>query len=192
MPNFFSKFPKIDYKFADGTIQRLTDINIKYALSDLVKTTTDVFYPFTYRDQDRPDILADKYYDSSDYYWLFLLSNDIFDINHDLPLPELVLNRYLALKYKDDAIANGYTENLDDVLGYCFETIHHYEDSAGYIIDLNGYVTLGNTSSVSIFDYEFKENEKKRSVKFVEASRKTQVRNELEDNLRKLRSDLGQ
>ena len=192
MPNFFSKFPKIDYTFPDGTVHKLTDINIKYSLSDLVKSKADTFYPFSYRDHDRPDILADKYYDSDNYYWLVLMSNDIFDINHDFPISNDVFNSYLISKYKDDAVQAGYSLNPDDVLTYCFTQIHHYEDSDGYIIDLNSFLTLGNTTSVLIYDYEFKLNESKRAIKFVDASRKTIIQEELESKLRKLRADLGQ
>lgn len=192
MPNFFTKFPKIDYKFADGTTKTLVDINIKYALSDLVKSTTDAFYPFAYRDQDRPDILSDKYYDSSDYYWLLLMSNDVFDINHDLPISQNIFNKYIVSKYKADAIATGLTENDNDVISYTFSTVHHYEDRDGYYIDKKSYDTLGNTRLVYIYDYEFQANEDKRNIRLLESSRKTQVKNELEANLRKLRADLNQ
>lgn len=189
MPNLYSKYPKIDYKFADGTTRTLTDINIKYGLSELVKSTSDAFYPFVYREQDRPDILADKYYDSDNFYWLVLLSNGIFDVQHDLPIKHDDFNKVLVNKYKADALSAGYTENLDDVLGYCFETIHHYEDKDGYIIDFDSFLTLGQTKSVTIFDYEFKLNESKRAIKFVEASRASTVQSELDDKLRKLRAD---
>ena len=189
MPNLYSKYPKIDYKFADGTTRTLTDINIKYGLSELVKSTSDAFYPFVYREQDRPDILADKYYDSDNFYWLVLLSNGIFDVQHDLPIKHDDFNKVLVNKYKADALSVGYTENLDDVLGYCFETIHHYEDKDGYIIDFDSFLTLGQTRSVTIFDYEFSLNESKRAIKFVEASRASTVQSELDDKLRKLRAD---
>lgn len=192
MPNFFSKFPKIDYTFPDGTVHKLADINVKYALSDLVKSKADVFYPFAYRDQDRPDILSDKYYDSPNFYWLVLLSNDIFDIHHDFPIKNNTFNDYLISKYKDDAVLAGKTLNPDDVLAYCFNTIHHYEDKDGFIIDKNSFVTLGNTRAVSIYDYEFHLNESKRAIRFIEASRKSQIQEELDNKLRKLRADLGQ
>lgn len=189
MPNLYSKFPKIDYKFADGTTRTLTDINIKYGLSDLVKSSADTFYPFIYREQDRPDILADKYYDSDNYYWLVLLSNGVFDVQHDFPIKSDDFNRFLVNKYKSDALIAGYTENLDDILGYCFESIHHYEDKDGFAIDLDSFLTLGQTRSVTIFDYEFKLNESKRAIKFIQASRASQVQSELDDKLRKLRAD---
>jgi len=189
MPNLYSKYPKIDYKFADGTTRTLTDINVKYGLSELVKSSTDAFYPFVYREQDRPDILADKYYNSDNYYWLVLLSNGVFDVQHDFPIKTDDLNRVLVNKYKADALVAGYTENLDDVLGYCFETIHHYEDKGGFVIDFDSFLTLGQTRSVTIFDYEFKLNESKRAIKFIEASRASTVQAELDDKLRKLRAD---
>jgi hypothetical protein len=192
MPSYFSKFPKITYKFPDGTEHTLADINIKYAMSDLVKSKSEVFYPFAFRDGDRPDILSDKYYDSPDYYWLVLMSNDVFDVNYDLPVSSEVFNKVLVNKYTEDAVAAGYTDNFDDVMGYCFETIHHYEDSDGHIIDFDSFQTLGNTKSVTIFDYEFNLNEEKRAIRFIEASRTSQVQTELEDKLRKLRADLGQ
>lgn len=190
MPKLYSKYPKIDYKFADGTTRTLTDINIKYGLSELVKSTTDVFYPFAYREQDRPDILADKYYDSDNFYWLVLLSNDVFDVYHDFPMKQDDFNRYLVNKYKNEAILAGYTSNFDDILGYTFETIHHYEDKDKFIIDYNSFLTLGNTRSVTIFDYEFRLNESKRAIRFIESSRSSQVEEELDDKLRKLRANL--
>lgn len=192
MPTFFSKFPKIDYTFADGSIHNLTDINVKYALSSLVKTSSDTFYPFTYREQDRPDVLSDKYYDSSDYYWLVLMSNDIFDINHDFPLSNSVFNSYLGNKYKANALLAGHTANLDDIMAYCFDTIHHYEDSQGYVIDHDSYINLGNTKFVSIFDYEFKLNESKRTIRLMQNSSKSIIKAELENNLRNLRASVGQ
>jgi hypothetical protein len=192
MPTYFSKFPKITYKFPDGTEHTLTDINVKYSISDLVKSKSEVFYPFNFRDGDRPDILADKYYDSVDYYWLVLTSNEVFDVNHDLPITAEVFDKFLVHKYTEDAVAAGYTDDFNDVLGYCFETIHHYEDSEGYIIDLDSFLTLGNTKSVTIYDYEFQLNESKRAIRFIEASRTSQIQTELEDKLRKLRADLGQ
>lgn len=190
MPNLYSKYPKIDYKFADGSTRTLVDINIKYGLSDIVKSSTNVFYPFAYREQDRPDILADKYYDSDNYYWLVLLSNDVFDVYHDFPIKTDDFNRFLVNKYTSDALVAGYTNNFDDVLGYTFETIHHYQDKDGDIIDYNSFLTLGNTRSVTIYDYEFRLNESKRAIQFIEASRVNQVEEELDDKLRKLRANL--
>lgn len=188
MPNFYKKFPKIDYTFADGTTRTLTDINIKYGLSELVKSTSDIFYPFAYRDQDRPDILADKYYDTDDLYWLVLLSNNVFDVYHDFPIKHEDFNRYLVKKYADNALLAGYTQNFDDVLGYCFETIHHYEDKDGYIIDHASFLVLGNTKAIFIFEYETKINESKRAIKFIQASRAGEVQDELDTKLRKLRA----
>lgn len=189
MPSFFRNYPKINYKFADGTTQNLVDLTVKFTLSDIVKNESSVFYPFGWRDHDRPDSLADKYYASSDYYWLVLMSNDIFDVHHDLPISAETFNEFLTERYKEDAMAAGYTESVPDVIAYCSSTVHHYEDSEGYYIDHKSYIDLPNAKAVSIYDYEFLLNESKRSVNLLEASRKNSITYELENKLRQIKSE---
>lgn len=192
MINYFSKYPKIEYKFYNNTTQTLVDINIKYTISDVAKSKSQVFYPFQWRDGDKLGSLANSYYDSVKYYWLVLQSNDIFNPYFDLPLTDEIFMDYLVNKYKVEALNNGYTENINSILEYCFQTIHHYEDKDGFIIDLNSFVTLGDTSSISIYDYEFQLNEDKRSIRLIENSKKTAIENELDDKLRTLKAELGQ
>lgn len=182
MANYFRNFPKIQYKFADGTTQTLADINIKYQLSDVVTDTADVFYKYTWRDSDRPDSLADKYYDSSDYYWLVLQSNKIFDINYELPLSEEEFNSYLFEKYSDKVEA----KNIETVLLYTTETVYQYEDADGYVIDEDTYIANGG-KAISIYDYEFNVNENKRNIKLIEYTRALDIKNELEQKLKKLK-----
>lgn len=187
MPNLFKPYPKIDYKFADGATMNLTDLMVKFVLSDFIRQESSAFYPFNWRDGDRPDTIANKYYNLSDYYWLVLMSNDVFDVFHDMCVPHNIFHNYLVEKYKADAIANGYTENLEDVLMYCSSTPHHYEDVDGYIIDYQSHIELPNTKEVSIYEYEFNENENKRQIRLIDTSLKSRVQNELEDKLRQVR-----
>lgn len=189
MANYFKDFPKINYQFADGTTQTLVDLNVKYQLSDMVLDTADVFYRFAWRDSDRPDSLADKYYDSSDYYWLVLQSNQIFDINYELPFNEQQFNDYLLKKYKDKVDA----PNIEEVLSYCISTTHHYEDKDGDIIDQETYINSGSAAKeVSIYDYEFLLNENKRNIKLIESTRAHKIKTELDRKLRKLKSENGE
>lgn len=185
MANYFSNLPKIEYTFADGTKHQLADINIKFKLSDNAVNSADIFYKFSYRDSDRPDSLAEQYYGTPDYYWIVLASNQIFDLNHELPMPEAIFTKYLIEKYKDD-IDN---TNPEAILDYCTGTIHHYEDEDGYIIDYDTFISQGNTKSVTIFDYEFNKNEAKRNIKIIEDTRAKQIKYELEDKLRAIRAD---
>lgn len=186
MPNYFSKYPKIEYTFADGTIQQLTDINVRLQLSSEVSAKTDAFYPYGWREQDRPDTIADKYYNSEDLYWLVLQSNNIYDAYHELPMGESVFIKYLRNKYKDMV----EEDNLENILDYVTSTIHHYEDKDGFIIDEETFLTVGNTRSVTIFDYEFDLNEKKRQVRLLDSKISRAVVEELEDKLRKIKSEI--
>lgn len=192
MPTFFRQFPKIDYTFADGTNQTLNDLTVKFVMSDIVRMESNVFYPFGWRDHDRPDTIAEKYYASSDYYWLVLMSNNIFDVFHDLPIKLESFDEYIRVKYKEDAMSNGYSESLNDVVAYCASTVHHYEDVDGYYIDHQTHIDNPNTKSVSIYDYEFNLNEQKRPINLLEASRKNAIMYELENKLRQVKSQSEQ
>lgn len=188
MANYFKEYPKIDYIFADGTIQNLVDLNIKFDLSDVVKSTHDVFYPFGWRDTDRPDSIADKYYDTSNFYWLVLMSNSVFDINHDLPIPQEAFYDYLTVKYKDDVIANGGTENLESILDYLTTHPHHYEDIDGYVIDYDTFLLSADNKMVSLFDHEVNTNETKREIRLLDSSRASRIQTELESKLRTIKA----
>lgn len=183
MARFFYNFPKIDYKFADGSTQKLVDINVKFNLSDASKKTDGLYYPFIWRESDRLDILADKYYGTSDYYWLVMMANDVYDAFHDTPMPTDIFNKYLINKYKQESSQ----VNDKEILEYCLSTIHHYEDNDGYWIDLETFTTKGYTKSVSIYDYEFDLNEKKKSIKLVDNERASSVKSELEKRLKEVK-----
>lgn len=184
MARFFYNFPKIDYKFADGTTRNLADLNVKFNLSDASKRTDALFYPFTWREGDRLDILADKYYKSSDFYWLVMMANEVYDAFHDIPMDSNIFVKYLVNKYKEQS----NQLNDEDVLEYCLSTIHHYEDEDGYWIDLETFTTKGNTKSISIYDYEFSINEAKKQIKLVDDEKASTVKNELEKRLKEVKT----
>ena len=89
----FRYFPKIFYP---GTIEKngtLSDLHecaniiLGARFREVLKDNAFVFYPYTIHDDDRPDIIAHKYYGSSDYTWIIFYANDILDPLYDWPLP---------------------------------------------------------------------------------------------------------
>lgn len=185
MTDYFRNFPKIDYKFKDGTTQKLVDLNIKFKLSEITRMSSQAYYPYSWSDGERADTLADKYYDNSSFYWLVLLSNGIFDVNHELPMNDTIFIKYLINKYKSES--DGDSEK--DVLDYCSSTIHHYEDSDGFWIDFESFQTVGNTTSVTIYDYELDINEKKRQVELISNTVSGKVKAEFQEKLAQLKAE---
>lgn len=196
-PNYFREFPTIEYKvdLESNKTYQMRNIMIRSRIVDAVKDKDRTFYPYTIRDFDRPDTIAEKYYGSSEYYWVVLYSNSIFDVYTELPMHKRTFDAFLAKKYESytlaaDAhfgvIAGSPGNAKDRLLLYLNEVIHHYEDGDGMIVDLETYVSDPNPNKkiVSIFDYEFKLNESKREIKLLDSRLLQQFVSEIEDSLK--------
>ena len=144
------------------------------------KLRTDVFQDLTFFTKfnvigdDRPDNVADNFYDDPTLDWIVLLSNNIVNVQSEWPLSQADFFTYLSEKYPDENVL--------------YSGIHHYEanevkTSTDVIIIPSG-IRVGVGQSVSFFDeglnqqvtktdvaspvtnymYEQKLNDKKREI----------------------------
>ena len=144
------------------------------------KLRTDVFQDLTFFSKfnvigdDRPDNVADNFYDDPTLDWIVLLSNNIVNVQSEWPLSQADFFTYLSEKYPDENVL--------------YSGIHHYEanevkTSTDVIIIPSG-IRVGVGQSVSFFDeglnqqvtktdvaspvtnymYEQKLNDKKREI----------------------------
>lgn len=190
MTKYFQKFPKISYKFyLDNTLveQQLVNIQLKYGISKLVKNINGSFYKFITRDHDRIDALSHKYYGNVDRYWLIPFSNNSFDWYYDFTLSNIIFLEYLYRKYKQDAIDDDIVDTKNNVINYLKTKIHHYEDSDGFIIDLDTYtIETGDKRIVYYYDYEDENNENKRNINLLT----NQLAGQAEKELNKLLNEV--
>lgn len=137
---YFSYFP---YGFLDVSKKEkilVTDIIRAVQLGGGFKGATDIYLPM-YRamDNETPELISLKFYDTVAYGWIIMLLNEKFDRYHDFPVSDTILVEYCTQKYGDP---NG---------------VHHYVDLDGQIVDqFSGGVPVTN------YEYETAENEKKR------------------------------
>ena len=112
------------------------------------KLRTDVFQDLTFFTKfnvigdDRPDNVADNFYDDPTLDWIVLLSNNIVNIQSEWPLSQADFFTYLSEKYPDENVL--------------YSVIHHYEanevkTSTDVIIIPSG-IRVGVGQSVSFFD----------------------------------------
>ena len=112
------------------------------------KLRTDVFQDLTFFTKynvigdDRPDNVADNFYDDPTLDWIVLLSNNIVNIQSEWPLSQADFFTYLSEKYPDENVL--------------YSGIHHYEanevkTSTDVIIIPSG-IRVGVGQSVSFFD----------------------------------------
>ena len=132
---YFKSFPYTLYSLDNTTtVQVVTDITNRVALSDEVKTNLSLFDEYDIKDGETPELVADKFYSNPELHWLILHYNEIIDPRFDWPLDTNNFNRQVASKY---ANVNG---------------IHHYEDASGNYV--NGNVYLISSSDFTEFNID--------------------------------------
>ena len=100
MAAFFSHFPTILY-----SNNATTNIIAKVKFQESVKKNLAVFYSYTVKDGERPDQIAEKYYEDASYDWLVYMSNDIVDPYHEWPRTQSDMESLITAKYGSAANA---------------------------------------------------------------------------------------
>lgn len=187
--SFFRDMPSITYRgrAAPNIISRI-------ALPQSMLRSGELYHPYVIEDGDRPEVIADLYYNDVSLDWLVRLANNIYDEASQWPLTQNQLERHLKVKYPS--------------VEYTLSTIDHYKlkssvpniDSAAYgALTLsakkywyksdtnNGYIFIKKDwdvtpetwngfvggerdywSPVSIYDKEFDANEQKRFIRLID------------------------
>ena len=177
---YFKELPNLEYlsQLPDANSNE-TYITVKN-LFKRAKLRTDIvniitaFQYYQIKDNERPDVVASKLYDDSELDWVILITNNITNIREQWPLSSQDLYYYMIDKYGSD-------ENISG--------IHHYETTevkdeynrlvvpSGLQVDANfsvtysklnnAIVTISPVKSVSNYEYEINENEKKRKIRIL-------------------------
>jgi hypothetical protein len=98
MSRYFEYFPTIEY---EG--QQVKDITRRNSFTKLVSTNPLLYLPYTVKEGQRPEDIANFYYGSTDYVWLVYISNNIIDPYHQWPMAEADFNNYLIEKYGEQS-----------------------------------------------------------------------------------------
>jgi hypothetical protein len=167
---------KVWYVLNTGQTISINDISKHIVISSKWKNDPRVQLQYTIKDAELPHQLAYRMYGSVDLYWVILLANDISDLNHQWPLTPIQVDSYITTKYPNN--------NPSDV--------HHYISPNGLIADLLSIyvlygattdaqaISIGNLSSVSIYDYEHALNDLKRNIIIIDPDSVRSVVNEYE------------
>ena len=147
MSNYFNRVPDFEY------VSRLPDANIsdyipvknlfkRGQLREDIFQDLSVFTKYQIKGDDRPDNVADNFYDDPTLDWIVLLSNNIVNVQSEWPLSQADFFTYLSEKYPDENVL--------------YSGIHHYEanevkTSTDVIIIPSG-IRVGVGQSVSFFD----------------------------------------
>lgn len=116
MSKYFDKIPTLLYNI-DGkqltTYQTATNIFFRVRVIRNILDNISAYYDYLVKDDDTPEILAEKVYGDIEAHWIILMANQVVDSQYDWPLNNQDFNKYIIKKY--GSISNAKTQ------------IHHYE-----------------------------------------------------------------
>ena len=157
---YFKYFPLVGYDvYGDTNVSRFQNItNLLIRVRKKIEITNSaLFQQYFVIDGDRPDTLAYQFYGDSTLHWLILHTNYLSNPYYDWPLTYYDLNKYVTKKYGEANI----------------NSIHHYEDSDGNIVEAPGTVLTttndiaGAAEAITNFMHEENLNDKKRPINII-------------------------
>lgn len=110
---YFQMIPAVDYDVdGDGTTKVAIDILRRVKLRAESLLDGAIFYNYQMQDGDNAEIIADKYYGSSQYHWVVLMMNNILDHTYDLTLNDNNFEGYINATYGSYPRASGLSVDL--------------------------------------------------------------------------------
>ena len=177
---YFQTLPKLIFS---GTQSSQLATNLLARVNVVTSMLTDplIFYTYDIQDGDTPEIIAHKYYQDIERFWIVLIANQIFDPQWDWPLSSSVFNDYLSQKYTPEQLNEVYeyqkiitktgtvsgtvtTETIiidEDTYNNLEESTETYTtNTEPVVVNIKGHI-LDN------FSYEYNLNESKKSIKLL-------------------------
>jgi len=127
---YFSMFPTVEY--CDNQV---VNIMARNKIIDAIKNLTYVYYEYTVKDYERPDILANTYYGNYKHAWLIFYANDIYDPIREWVLSERDFTKYLNYKYREENYSSIWNSGID------------YKDNDTVIYQDAVYICIANHTS---------------------------------------------
>ena len=162
MARYFETFPKLLYDI-DNTknFKLVTDIFRRIKVREQLKENAALFSKYSVPSGEQPETTSYKHFGTTDYFWIILLLNDITDRYYGWPLSDQDFEKYVTDKYTNP------------------QGVHHYEitqssgpqtgngpDDYSHKIEVNE--TEAGAESVSNYEYERREQDKKRNIKLLD------------------------
>lgn len=122
------------------------DISQNVRVRKEILESVTLYDEYDIRDGETPEIIAEKVYGLPEYHWVVMLCNERYNYVDDFPLAQYELEKHITNKYGTNVYG-----------------IHHYVNSAGYIVDSS----VSGAVSVSNYQYETDLNESKRRIKLI-------------------------
>jgi hypothetical protein len=190
MSEFFVHYPQISYDIS-GTkpakVKTVINLMERAKIKNVVLDDIVSYFPYSIKENQRPDHVSVEIYGDVKYTWLIFLINDIQDPIYDWPLGTREFGSYIKDKYGTLSIAKN--------------TIHHYEKivrmrteatgttdaipEATLEVDETTYNTLDEDwrNIKYCYNWEVDRNEAKRDIKLIDRNYVSDILSEHSEKL---------
>ena len=161
MAKYFRYFPKTIYSLnGSNSLDTVTNLTASFSFDESLTENSISYYQYTVPDGETPEIVANKFYGSSEKHWIVLKMNNIFDVKTDWPLEQRVLDETIRSKYANNWITE--TFEMTDEEGNLFVTeaistitsLNVVNDGSGYangnIIQVQGGTVFGAKANATV------------------------------------------
>jgi hypothetical protein len=177
---YFSKLPNLEYNkkpiqfpISDSEYVVVKNLFRRFVLSEKGYESALYYNKYTMTDDDRPDTVSNKFYNTPNYDWLILLANNVINPYYDLPIKEVDLYEFVSNNYDNpDGIHHYETLEVKNSQGVIvqksginvderFATTQHKFYNGGTYLTKNGSDIC---APITNFDYEKRLNDAKREI----------------------------
>ena len=151
--SYFNNFSTMLYDpVGDGSAKLCTNIMSRVRIRTNMKKEIVMLDKYDVKENETPEIVADRHHGSPYYHWVVMLLNEISDVNHDWVKSTRQMQKYLLSKYTETQLT---------------ET-HHYEISqtsgdTTVMIEVEN-TTYPSATTVTNYEYEIALNDSKREI----------------------------
>ena len=151
--SYFNQFGTILYDpVGDGSAKLCTDIMSRVRVRANMKKEIVMLDKYDVKENETPEIVADKHHGSPYYHWVVMLLNDISDVNHDWVKSTRQMQKYLFSKYTQTQLTETHHYEISQTSGDTTTTIE-VENS-----------TYPSATAITNYDYEIAINDSKREI----------------------------
>ena len=176
MSEFFVHYPQISYDIS-GTkpakVKTVINLMERAKIKNVVLDDIIRYFPYSIKENQRPDHVSVEVYGDVKYTWLIFLINDITDPIYDWPLGTREFGAYVKNKYGSLATAKSSIHQYEQILRTRVEATGTTDaiPEARIIIDETTYDTLAVDARNIKYCYncEVDRNEAKRDIKLIDS-----------------------
>ena len=162
MALYFEQFPKIAYDISNNkNFKLVTDIFRRIKIISSIADNVSLYSSYDVPSGETPEVTSFKHFGTTDYHWIILMTNSVTDRYYDWPLNEQDFEAFVKSKYDNPGAVHHY-----EITQSSGPTTGNGPDDYSHKIEVNE--TEAGAESVSNYEYERREQDRKRQVKLLD------------------------